>query len=102
MIFATRSAILIRSATWRAATAATRFTSTRMLSVGSKSGNTPAPIERSESQAIPLGKFYEYILNEPQPIPDVKPEEPPVTAAKSAKAKSSKSADASNGKKASA
>lgn len=38
---------------------------------------TPSPpIEPSREQAMPMGAFYEAILNTPQPIPDVKPEEP--------------------------
>ncbi|KAL1867889.1 hypothetical protein Daus18300_006164 [Diaporthe australafricana] len=38
---------------------------------------TPSPPkEDSKEQAMPIGRFYEAILNTPQPIPDVKPEEP--------------------------
>ena len=38
---------------------------------------TPSPPkEDSNEQAMPIGRFYEAILNTPQPIPDVKPEEP--------------------------
>ncbi|KAK6948743.1 hypothetical protein Daesc_010514 [Daldinia eschscholtzii] len=43
-------------------------------------GGTPG--EASE-QAIPLGLYYEAVLNRPQPIPDVKPEEPPTSSPKS-------------------
>jgi len=34
----------------------------------------------SQEQAFPLGPFYEAILNSAQPIPDKKPEVPPVTS----------------------
>ncbi|KAI0844227.1 oxidoreductase-like protein [Daldinia vernicosa] len=43
-------------------------------------GGTPG--EASE-QAVPLGLYYEAVLNRPQPIPDVKPEEPPTSSPKS-------------------
>ncbi|KAI1654925.1 oxidoreductase-like protein [Daldinia decipiens] len=50
-------------------------------SSGSKlPGGTPG--EASE-QAVPLGLYYEAVLNRPQPIPDVKPEEPPTSSPKS-------------------
>ncbi|GKT51131.1 UPF0655 protein [Colletotrichum spaethianum] len=45
--------------------------------ITSQSQTGPAPIEPSKTQAHPLGAYYEAILNDPQPIPDVKPEEPP-------------------------
>ncbi|KAI3528173.1 oxidoreductase-like protein [Colletotrichum paranaense] len=45
--------------------------------VTSQSQTGPAPIEPSQTQAHPLGAYYDAILNDPQPIPDVKPEEPP-------------------------
>ncbi|KAF6810612.1 oxidoreductase-like protein [Colletotrichum musicola] len=41
----------------------------------------PDPIEPSKAQAHPLGAYYEAILTNPQPIPDVKPEEPPSSSA---------------------
>ncbi|KAI0007559.1 oxidoreductase-like protein [Xylariaceae sp. FL0662B] len=51
------------------------------LSTGSKlPGGTPG--EASE-QAMPLGPYYESILIKPQPVPDVKPEEPPTSSPKS-------------------
>ncbi|KAI1775971.1 oxidoreductase-like protein [Hypoxylon cercidicola] len=43
-------------------------------------GGTPG--EASE-QAVPLGPYYEAVLNRPQPIPEVKPEEPPTSSPKS-------------------
>lgn len=42
-----------------------------------KKQSPPGPIEPSNEQAMPLGAYYENILIHPQPIPDVKPEEPP-------------------------
>ncbi|KAK1754214.1 oxidoreductase-like protein [Echria macrotheca] len=45
-----------------------------------KDTSPPSPIERSQEQAHPLGPFYEAILNSAQPIPDKKPEVPPVTS----------------------
>ncbi|KAI1468981.1 oxidoreductase-like protein [Daldinia caldariorum] len=45
-------------------------------------GGTPG--ESSSDQAVPLGLYYEAVLNKPQqPIPDVKPEEPPTSSHKS-------------------
>jgi hypothetical protein len=41
----------------------------RLVHVSVKSEATPAPIERSEAQSIPLGAYYDYILKEPQPNP---------------------------------
>ncbi|KAI1134585.1 oxidoreductase-like protein [Hypoxylon sp. FL0543] len=43
-------------------------------------GGTPG---ESSEQAAPLGPYYEAILNRPQPIPEVKPEEPPTSSPKS-------------------
>ncbi|OTA96165.1 hypothetical protein M434DRAFT_9036 [Hypoxylon sp. CO27-5] len=37
----------------------------------------------SSEQATPLGPYYEAILNRPQPIPEVKPEDPPTSSPKS-------------------
>lgn len=45
-----------------------------------KDTSPPSPIERSQTQAHPIGPFYEAILNSAQPIPDKKPEVPPVTS----------------------
>lgn len=53
----------------------------RLVHVGMKSETTPAPIQPSESQAIPLGAYYEYVLNEPQPVDKQKHYEPPASAA---------------------
>lgn len=44
--------------------------------IPTKNPNPTVPIEPSREQAMPIGSFYEAILNTPQPIPDVKPEEP--------------------------
>ncbi|KAL8388908.1 hypothetical protein RB595_009011 [Gaeumannomyces hyphopodioides] len=52
----------------------------RLVHVGMKSETTPAPIQPSESQAIPLGAYYEYVLNEPQPVDKQKHYEPPSSA----------------------
>ncbi|KAK2049394.1 hypothetical protein LZ31DRAFT_457031 [Colletotrichum somersetense] len=49
----------------------------RSAFITSQSQTGPAPIEPSKTQAHPLGAYYEAILNDPQPIPEVKPEEPP-------------------------
>ncbi|OTB00498.1 hypothetical protein M426DRAFT_324273 [Hypoxylon sp. CI-4A] len=43
-------------------------------------GGTPG---ESSQQAVPLGLYYEAVLNRPQPIPEVKPEEPPTSSPKS-------------------
>ncbi|KAI1104996.1 oxidoreductase-like protein [Jackrogersella minutella] len=40
-------------------------------------------IGEGSGQAMPLGAYYEAILNKPQPIPAVKPEEPPTSSPKS-------------------
>lgn len=45
-------------------------------SIPTKDQNPTTPLEPSREQAMPIGAFYEAILNTPQPIPDVKPEEP--------------------------
>jgi hypothetical protein len=47
------------------------------MSVDTKNPVPPKPIEKSNEQAIPLGPYYETILNNPQPLPKKKPEEPP-------------------------
>lgn len=44
--------------------------------IPTKNEEPTTPIEPSREQAMPIGRFYEAILNDPQPIPDVKPEEP--------------------------
>lgn len=43
-------------------------------------GGTPG---ESPHQAMPLGLYYEAVLNRPQPIPEVKPELPPTSSPKS-------------------
>ncbi|KAI1760018.1 oxidoreductase-like protein [Hypoxylon sp. FL1150] len=43
-------------------------------------GGTPG---EAAEQAVPLGPYYEAVLNRPQPIPEVKPEEPPTSSSKS-------------------
>ncbi|KAI0535059.1 oxidoreductase-like protein [Xylaria digitata] len=43
-------------------------------------GGTP---RESSEQAMPIGPYYEAILRKPQPIPAVKPEEPPTSSPKS-------------------
>lgn len=45
--------------------------------VSTKKPTPPPPIEPSDAQSMPLGAYYESILNTPQPIPDEKTEEPP-------------------------
>ncbi|KAI0155092.1 oxidoreductase-like protein [Xylariaceae sp. FL1272] len=47
-------------------------------------GGTPGEAKSSE-QAYPIGPYYESILITPQPIPEVKPEEPPASSPKSSK-----------------
>lgn len=44
-----------------------------------KDTTPPKPIEPSREQAMPVGLYYESILNNPQPIPERKPEKPPTT-----------------------
>lgn len=44
--------------------------------IPTKNTTPTKPLEPSREQAMPIGAFYEAILNTPQPIPDVKPEEP--------------------------
>ncbi|KAK4033915.1 oxidoreductase-like protein [Parachaetomium inaequale] len=45
-----------------------------------KADSPPSPIEPSKEQAHPVGPFYEAILRTPAPLPEKKPEEPPVTS----------------------
>ncbi|GAB1316128.1 hypothetical protein MFIFM68171_06338 [Madurella fahalii] len=63
-----------------------------------KDNTPPSPIEPSKEQAHPIGPFYESILRSPQPIPQEKPEIPPVTSqehpAKAAAEETTKSAPA--------
>lgn len=44
--------------------------------IPTKNPTPSGPMEPSREQSMPMGAFYEAILNTPQPIPDVKPEEP--------------------------
>ncbi|KAI0390739.1 oxidoreductase-like protein [Xylariaceae sp. FL0594] len=69
----------LQSPSWRISPAQRAFASN-----GSGTGILPGgtPGESSE-QAMPLGPYYESILNKPQPIPDTKPEEPPTSSPKS-------------------
>ncbi|KXX73644.1 Oxidoreductase-like domain-containing protein 1 [Madurella mycetomatis] len=45
-----------------------------------KDNTPPSPIEPSKEQAHPIGPFYESILRSSLPIPEKKPEVPPVTS----------------------
>ncbi|KAI0204454.1 oxidoreductase-like protein [Astrocystis sublimbata] len=56
-------------------------------------GGTPG---ESSVQAMPIGPYYESMLTKPQPIPKVKPEEPPASSPKSPKAKKAPSAKANS------
>lgn len=57
--------------------------------IPTKNQNPTTPIEPSREQAMPIGAFYEAILNTPQPIPDAKPEEP-ASSVKAAEAEAAK------------
>lgn len=57
--------------------------------IPTKNQNPTPPIEPSREQAMPIGAFYEAILNTPQLIPDVKPEEP-ASSVKEAEAEAAK------------
>lgn len=61
--------------------------------IPTKNPTPSGPLEPSREQAMPMGAFYEAILNDPQPIPDVKPEEP----ASSVKENLQQQAEASDG-----
>jgi hypothetical protein len=50
------------------------------MTVGTKNPIPPKPIEPSQEQSIPLGPYYETILNNPQPLPKDKPEEAPASS----------------------
>jgi hypothetical protein len=52
----------------------------RFMTVDTKNPIPPKPIEPSNEQSQPLGPYYESILNNPQPIPREKPEEPPASS----------------------
>jgi hypothetical protein len=58
-----------------------RSPAVRRALISTQNSAPPPPIEPSNPQAQPLGAYYEYILKEPQPIPDKKPEEPPQSSA---------------------
>jgi hypothetical protein len=45
-----------------------------------KDNTPPSPVEPSKEQAHPIGAFYEAILRTPKPLPQEKPEVPPVTS----------------------
>lgn len=53
----------------------------RRISSFNKTPPKPNQGPFKKKQAMPLGAYYEMILIEPQPIEDVKPEEPPQSAA---------------------
>lgn len=46
-----------------------------------KDQTPPEPIEPSNEQSIPLGPYYDSIIQDPQPLPAKKPEDPPTTTA---------------------
>lgn len=54
--------------------------SPRRMFISTKNAEPPKPIEPSSTQSMPLGAYYENILNQPQPIPEEKPEEPPASS----------------------
>lgn len=58
---------------------AARPTLRTYATIPTKNPTPSGPMEPSREQAMPMGSFYEAILNTPQPIPDVKPEEPAST-----------------------
>ncbi|KAM0327528.1 hypothetical protein ACHAQA_005818 [Verticillium albo-atrum] len=60
-----------------------RFASSSTHTIQSQT--PPAPIELSNKQAHPIGNFYQAMLDDPQPIPGSKPEQPPSSAAPAAK-----------------
>ncbi|KAG7110211.1 UPF0651 protein like [Verticillium longisporum] len=62
---------------------AARFASSATHTIQSQT--PPAPIVPSNKQAHPIGNFYQAMLDDPQPIPGQKPEQPPASAAPSAK-----------------
>ncbi|KAH8776568.1 oxidoreductase-like protein [Diaporthe sp. PMI_573] len=55
---------------------ATSRASRAYATIPTKNPTPSPPKEDSNEQAMPIGRFYEAILNSGQPIPDVKPEEP--------------------------
>ncbi|KAK7991606.1 hypothetical protein PG996_013381 [Apiospora saccharicola] len=67
-------------------------------SISSFNKTPPAPNKghkASTEQAMPIGAFYEAVMHKPQPIPEAKPEEPPVTSAtKSSRSTAKKTASA--------
>ncbi|KUI70000.1 hypothetical protein VM1G_05314 [Cytospora mali] len=50
--------------------------------IPTKNPNPAPPKDDSKEQAMPIGRFYEAILNTPQSVPEVKPEEPASTVKK--------------------
>lgn len=66
--------------------------------VPTKNPTPSGPMEPSREQSMPMGAFYEAILNTPQPIPDVKPEEP-ATSVKENLQQQAEAADAAPAKR---
>ncbi|KAK7750726.1 hypothetical protein SLS62_007277 [Diatrype stigma] len=54
--------------------------SRKAASAGGGKLPTGTPGEASSDQAVPLGPYYDAIIITPQPIPDVKPEDPPTSS----------------------
>lgn len=71
--------------------------------ISTKNPNPTPAKDDSKEQAMPIGRFYEAILNTPQGFPQVKPEEPATTVKKAqeatpeAKAKAESAATATSG-----
>lgn len=66
--------------------------------IPTKNPTPSGPMDPSREQAMPMGAFYEAILNTPQPIPDVKPEEP-ATSVKENLQQQAEAADAAPAKR---
>lgn len=58
--------------------------------IPTKNPNPTPPKDDSKEQAMPVGRFYEAVLNTPQPVPEVKPEDPATTVKETTKAAASK------------
>lgn len=66
--------------------------------IPTKNPNPTPPKDDSKEQAMPIGRFYEAVLNTPQPVPQVKPEDPATTVKKAKpKAKADSAATATAG-----
>ncbi|KAK2599502.1 hypothetical protein N8I77_011253 [Diaporthe amygdali] len=77
---------------------ATSRTHRAYATIPTKNPTPSPPKEDSKEQAMPIGRFYEAILNTPQPIPDVKPEEP-ASSVKAAQEEESTKEPAKRGRK---